>query len=322
MNLYNQFFKDKQKDEQEFILFGERHEIRVKPLLERISNEDEFLATIIELRFGVFLNNFFHRLDYEKRAFPHSMFTPDWLIHSEEQRIVAEVFRLNPSKKDQEEIDFGVKLMDTLALIKEDYCLQLEYDYNEILSLLINFDDVREKISLWFNGGRELEEKLTLYDVLSFKVIDKNLGYNKVLSVGNFSTINFDYRRLSGGNSRLLSKLKYAQVSYENDMPYIICVYLSFQSWFKPEDVYEKLYGSSVEFHHNEPWGQYYPNAPFHDISKGLFYTNMPFRKYVSGILVRYQDEYIFFPNYSSLNKLSNQVLDLLRPFFYKELKD
>src|SRR5690606_25161126 len=144
------------KDEQEFILFGGRHGIRVKHLLERISNKDEFLATIIELRFGVFLDIFFQRLDYEKRAFPHNKFTPDWLIHSEEQRIVAEVFRLNPSKGNQEEIDFGDKLMDTLALIQEDYCLQLDYDYNEVSSLVIDFDNVREEVNLWLNGGKEL----------------------------------------------------------------------------------------------------------------------------------------------------------------------
>lgn len=319
MDLFNEFFKDKPNDKREFLDFGTKNNILVEDLLKRASNSTDFLATIIELRFGMFLDSLFSNVRYDKKAFPDNNLTPDWVISTDEQTAIAEVFRLNASKFDQEEIEFGDKLMDTLKKIQEDYYIQLDYDYNESLRQSVDFECIYVNVANWLKQDRRIGDKILLFEI-SFEVVAKNRGKGNVISIGNFTPIKFDYRRLSGKNSRLFSKLKYAEHAWNNGMPFIICMYLSFESWFKPEDVYEHLYGTSGEFIHSRSFGEYYPRAPFHDISKGLFYSDDIFRKQVSGVLVKYQNDFIFFPNYSMSNKLGNQFLDTLKPYFYEKL--
>lgn len=319
MILYKEFFKDKPTDEQIFIDFGTRHNIRVKELLMNKTNMDEFLATIAELRFGVFFNSFFSKLEYGQKAFPNSSLTPDWVIHTESQSVVAEVFRINPAKGDQEKLEFGSKLTETLCRIQKDYYLQLKYDYSDILVQCIDFEHFYTKVSQWLNTDREVGEKCDVLGIC-LQVVSKNRGKQHVLPIGNISAIDFDFRRLSGQNSRLFSKLKYASHAWTNNMPFIICVHLSLESWFKPEDIYEHLYGVSGEFFHHEPIGEHYPGAPFHEISKGLYYSNATFKSQISGILVRYNSDYVFFLNYSNSNKMSRQFVDVLTPYLYKDL--
>ncbi|MGO1822269.1 MAG: hypothetical protein ACTHZG_08715 [Ruoffia tabacinasalis] len=319
MNLFNEFFKDKVGDKRELLDFGVKNNILVEDLLSRISNRTDFLATIIELRFGMFFDSLFYKVAYDKKAFRGSNLTPDWTITTDKQAVIAEVFRLNASKFDQDEIEFGDKLMDILGKIQEDYYIQLDYDYSERLNQSVDFECIYIDVADWLKVARGIGDKTILFEI-SFEVVAKNRGSGNVVAFGNFTPIKFDYRRLSGRNSRLFSKLKYAEHAWNNGMPFVICMHLSFESWFKPEDVYEHLYGASGEFLHSRPFGEYYPRAPFHDISRGLYYSDEIFRNQVSGVLVRYQNDFTFFPNYSISNRLDDQFLDTLKPYLYKKL--
>src|SRR5690606_1415366 len=109
-------------------------------------------------------------------------------------------------------------------------------------------------------------DRITLWEHITIEVVSKNNNLQHVVAIGNPSVINFDYRRLSGPNSRLLSKLKYTPLVQKHNLPFLICIGLTFESWFKPEDLYEHLYGRKVVFHGNRPFGVYYPDTISHNI--------------------------------------------------------
>lgn len=321
MNLYQKFFENKLEQEKDFVFLGEQIGVDFRCVLEKKTTEEKFLSTLNEFKLGLFFKNLCEKMIYDTKAFPNSRFTPDWVLHLGEERIVAEVFRLYSSKIDSEEQELSSKLINTIALISADYCVELNYSYQRILLLKIDYECILERVESWLNIGREVGESLILYDEIEVKISKKNQGNTTVACRGNINIVNFDFRRLSGANSRLSSKLKYAEIAFHNDMPFIICVHLSFETWFNPQDLYQDLYGLSAEFDNEEPWEEYYPHVPYHDMGTGLYYKEKNRFKFVSGIILYYQNNYSFFPNYSSVNKLSNRVLGVLTPYLYEELK-
>jgi len=85
--------------------------------------------------------------------------------------------------------------------------------------------------------------------------------------------------------------------------------------------MYVKLYGGSGVFHGDESFNEYYPDALFHTYADGLYYCNDTIKNCVSGIIVYYQNEFTFFPNYSDKNRLSNDSMQLLNAYLYNDLR-
>ena len=321
MNYYSEFFKDKPELELSFRQLSTDFDIPVERKLKAITDETEFLAAIIEFRFGVLFSALSYTLFHDRIIFPESPLKPDWTIICDQETIVAEVVRLNPSLKDSQELEFSDNLMETLQSIEENFFLELDYDYTQVSALELDHDDIKSLVIDWLKPERAVGDQVVFYGLITLTVVQKNTNITHVCVVGAFSTINFDYRRLYGENSRLFSKLKYADAVQTHNYPFIICMHLSFESWFKPEELYEKLYGQTCSFHHHEPFEEYYPEVPFQMFMNGLFYSNESFRNSVSGIIAYYQGEFTFFPNYAKSNRLSQRSLDFLNCHLYKDLK-
>ncbi|WGQ10709.1 hypothetical protein QG516_03445 [Pedobacter gandavensis] len=319
--LYSEFFKNKPADEAELLEFGKRCSIPVENNLKAIRDRTEFLAEIIEYRFGNLLSKSFTDLKHEYSIFPDSPYTPDWTMKNGSETIVAEVLRLNPAQKDAHDMHYSDKLAEVLGELKKDFLLKLEYKFEQLSEKAQDLQAIKSFISKWIEGNPERYAKVSYNDEINFTVFRKDEGLTKVNTLGPYRSIDFDYRRLTGERSRLFSKLKYADELVKHDIPYLVCMHLTFESWFDPEDLFQRLYGMSGSFHHDEPFEEFYPGAVFHDISEGLYYTNDLIKNCISGILVYYQGHFSYFPNYSNCNRLSNKSQELLKQHLYKDLK-
>ena len=318
--LFTAFFKDKSDEEAAIRVFEAQTGIPVEKNLKSIQDRTEFLSEIIEYRFGIFFSKLFTGLKHEPLAFPDSQYTPDWSMLNGDEKIIAEVFRLNPSRKDALDLDYSDKLAGRLHEIAKDYLLKLEYQYEQLTEVSHDLTAVKSSIENWLNSNPDLSTSIDINKEINFTVRAKKSGLKKVNIISPYRTINFDYRRLTGEKSSLFSKLKYATELSKNNIPYIVCMHLTFESWFDDEDVYRRLYGSSGILHGDEPFEEFYPGAVFHDISSGLYYSNELINDCVSGILVSYQGNFSYFPNYSHNNRLSTESKTLLNKFLYKEL--
>lgn len=318
--LYTAFFQDKPEDEIELLAFAASTGIPAVQNLKTIRDRTEFLSEIIEYRFGIFFSKLFTGLKHEPLAFPNSPYTPDWSMLNADEKIIAEVFRLNPSHKDAMDLDYSDRLAGELHQIKRDFLLKAEYQFEKLTAASQDLPAIKNSIDAWLDLSPELGAAFEFNDEINFTVRAKNAGLTKVNVLSPYRTINFDYRRLTGERSTLFSKLKYANEISKNNIPYIVCMHLTFESWFDAEDVYQRLYGSSGIFHDEKPFEEFYPGAVFHDISTGLYYSNELIKNCVSGILVYYQGVFSYFPNYSHKNRLSPESKALLNNFLYKDL--
>jgi hypothetical protein len=321
-DLYSAFFIDKPDLEIKFKLLSEKFNIPIERKLKALKKDkDEFLAAIIEFQFGSFFGSLFKNIQHERKIFIDSQFTPDWTITTENQEIVAEVIRLNPSKRDLEEMQFSEALIEKFSNISGDYVVQIKYKYDEIKNNELAEDNLIAKIDIWLKADRKVGESLQL-DNMRIIVTHKNVGLTNIQAIGTFRTINFDYRRLDGDKSRLLSKLKYADAVIKQQLPYFICIHLSFDSGFDPHDMYKVLFGSGGIFYGDEPFDGYYPNAAFHTFTDGLFYRNDVVKNCVSGVIVYYNGNFTVFPNYCKTNRLSDDCKRILETFLYTDLKN
>lgn len=320
--LYTSFFKDKPEDEKTILAFAASSGIPVERNLKAIQDRTTFLSEIIEYRFGIFFSKLFTELKHEPQAFPDSAYTPDWSMLNADEKIIAEVLRLNPTSRDALDLDYSDKLAGVLSEIPEDYFLKLEYTFEQLTMSSHDLPAIKNSIENWLSSNPELGGSFEFNNEINFTVRAKNSGLTKVNILSPFRSINFDYRRLTGEKSPVFSKLKYATELSKNNIPYIVCMHLTFESWFDPEDVYQRLYGRSGIFHDDEPFEEFYPGAVFQDISSGLYYSNQLIKDCISGILVSYQGNFSYFPNYSHNNRLSLGSKKLLKEFLYKELVD
>lgn len=116
---------------------------------------------------------------------------------------------------------------------------------------------------------------------------------------GGGGAVNFNFRRLYGENSPLLKKVKkYSEAINQYNLPFILCIYMDFHTWFGKDDLYHSLYGRSTE--HFEECNYY-----SHLIENSLYYSSPRVMKYVSGILLRQADEYTYYHNFTGSNKLN-----------------
>jgi len=152
----------------------------------------------------------------------------------------------------------------------------------------IDFSACKNFIKDWISISRAIHDKIVLFEVIEveFVVFDHTLGH-ACLSVGG-SPIDRDLRRLSSEKSTLSVKgVKYNEIIEKRNIPYIICIYIDFHAWFNKRELYRALYG----FPHNK--------------ANALFYSSNQIMKNASGILLKQQDEYTYFHNFS--NKRLNE---------------
>ena len=76
-------------------------------------------------------------------------------------------------------------------------------------------------------------------------------------------------------------------------------------TWFRKDDLYQVMYGSSTE--HIDPVKRYSGL-----IENALYYSSERVMARVSGVLLRQNDEYTYYHNYSLNNKLNIENKEVL----------
>jgi|SRR5215218_7370588 len=94
--------------------------------------------------------------------------------------------------------------------------------------------------------------------------------------IGGYHSITWKPDKVKGRNSSLSMKAnKYGPLVELHNKPLILCIYLDFISGLDNLDLNHSLYGSPAEFVGVFAFGEYFPRAPFHDLSSGLYYVTV-----------------------------------------------
>lgn len=279
--------------------------------LKSQQNKTKFLAFISEINFALFFEPLATSLKFGK--LPNGQ-TPDWEIEINSQRIIAEVVRLNPSESDQKQLNFEDEFMHRIEGIKIG--CGLFFDYEDGIKMDISkIEYLKQEIEQWLKDFRMPNDSLILSNKIKITFIAYSNAVDHVCLAGGGGSIKFDYRRLASENSRLVEKsTTYNAQVEEQNLPYIICLYMDYHTWFDKDDVYNHLYGFSTQHHE---FGQTFYS---HLIKNALYYSPNQFMKNVSGVLLRHKDEYTFFYNYSCKNRLNEINKDLFLKWQYQHL--
>lgn len=316
MNYFDHFFNQKKDLLNAITMLDQKHGLNLRANLKRTKAEDEFLATITEANFGLLFDSISNSIKYEYKVFSESAKTPDWTFIINDQCVVAEVVRLNQNESDQKISDFENSLMNILESIELPVLLELDFNDKKINEFAINKFDFKLHVYNWLISGINIGDETTYSDSITVILRQTNRNTDHAHCIGSFHPMRVSESRLSGRRSRLCSKVdKYAPLVEATSIPFIVCLYLHFESWFKPEDLFKALYGSSVEVCGLHEFDGHVPGSYYHDFSNGLFYSNQHFKNNVSGILVSYNNTYSYFHNFSSVNRLNKQNKELLMQF-------
>ena len=298
-SLIDKFFSGREDLLEQVKVFEKKRKLNLLKSLKSEDNESQFLSKISEIQFGLFLDQNATALIYEKSIDDK---TPDWFITMYDQEIIAEVVRLNPSARDKVDLDFIDKFMDSIQEIEIGCFLSFDCNYETIERENIDFSVCKSIIKDWISNSPNIHDKIVLYGSIEVEFMEFNEILGHACLAVNGDSINSDSRRLSSEKSTLALKgVKYSEIIEKYNIPYIICIYIDFHSWFRKLDLYQALYGSSAE-HENKP--PYFS----HIIEKALYYSPNQIMKNVSGIILRQGNEYTYFHNYSN-NRLSENNL-------------
>jgi len=310
MNYFEEFFLDRDTLLQNFQQFASKHDLKFLEKLRDEKNKTQFLSKITESHFGLFFSSFASSIKEEPTIDGK---TPDWEVTINGQKIVLEVLRLNASESDQKGLDFMDNFIEEMKEIKIGAFLSFSHEDNFEVSE-INLETCKTIIENWLQTKRKTGETFKLLDNLEIKFLQYSDKFSYACFMGMGGQINYDYRRLYANNSPLLKKAnKYLEIIEKYNLPYIICIYLDFHTWFDKEDLFRCLYGSSCE-------GTTQSLSVFSTIIEdSLYYCSSRPLKNVSGVLLRQSDTHTYFHNFSGENKLNDSIKNILLDFQYKK---
>jgi hypothetical protein len=308
MSYFQKFFENREMLLQTLQQFASKHDLKFLDKLRAETDKTQFLSKISEANFGFFFFPFASSFKEEPLIGGK---TPDWAITINGQEIIVEVLRLNASAEDQKNLDFMDSFIEKMKEIKIGAFLSFTVEDNVNVED-ISLENARDEIEKWLLKRRLTHESFVLFNQIEIKFLQYSDDVSYVCFMGMGGQINFDYRRLRADNSPLLKKAtKYSEIIENRNMPYIICIYLDFHTWFDKRDLFRCLYGSSCED------ATQFPFAFSTIIKDALYYTSDRPLKNVSGILLRQQDDHFYFHNFSSANKLNEENKKLLLNFQY-----
>jgi len=298
MNIFALYFDGRDDLLGAIKLFDTKHHAGLVASLNKETKETDFLSTITEINFGLFFDKISNTVQYNKT---YENLTPDWTLTINGQNIIAEVLRLNPSSSDKVKLDFDNDFMEAMHQIMVGCFLSFDYDEKEIKRENIDIPKCTILVEKWLKTKPAINDTLVLFDTIELQIISYPPNIDHTCLAGGGGSINFDYRRLKGDRSTLLRKTqKYSSIIENYNLPYIVCIYMDFHTWFKKDDLYTTLYGLSTE-HEAEI------NFLSHNIENALYYANTIVRQNVSGVLLRQNDEFTYYHNFSKSNKLNNK---------------
>jgi len=293
MSLFDKFFEDRQHQISDIQSLDKRHSLNLSRKLRNETDQVSFLSTISEVRFAQFFDPCATSMIHEGRI---NGTTPDWLITMNEQQVLMEVARLNPSERDKVELDFEDAFFDAMHTIQFGCWLRFTYDEYLIDRQSINIMECKQAVAEWLVEPREINDMLQLPSTIQIQLIQINKELGHVCLSGGGGTVHFDYRRLYSDNSALMRKAKkYGALIDKYNFPYIVCLHIDFNTWFSEQDLYGALYGLSTGYYGRN-------DEVIHStLIENAIYSSpgCPLRN-VSGILTSLNGNYTYFHNYSN----------------------
>lgn len=124
--------------------------------------------------------------------------------------------------------------------------------------------------------------------------------------MGTFHRIIPQPLKLSGNSGAIAEKAeKYGPLVEAEGYPLIICLYFDFVSGQDKLDLYNCLYGHSVEFGGYVPHPDFPLGTIYHSLEGAMFYDNQQVKNNVSGVLLRTESSYLYFDNPNPQNRLN-----------------
>ncbi|WKN32082.1 hypothetical protein PZB74_01775 [Porifericola rhodea] len=299
MSLYEMYISGRKSFETELQVFNDQTKRKVLNKLRKERNRMNFLSHITEINFGFFYAQNGALLEYEKKyRVDGKINEPDWTIYLNGQVIIGEVLRLNLIHSEQSIKEFEEQLVNRVKQIKGNYCLQIDYKNQYFLPSDYNLDFIIEELVKWLTEPRSLMDQVVLFDNFSFKIVKVDTALDNIIVSSNVGLINIDKRRLESKNSIFNQKVnKYVDLINSIRLPYIINLYIDPDSGIDEIDVFSFLYGKTID--------DRTINSIYTDLNTGLFYSDNKSIKYLSGVLLRYNNTHIYFHNYYKDNKLN-----------------
>ena len=258
------------------------------------------MSTIAEIQFGLLFLKLGLEIEYNKK-YPNNQ-KPDWSIFVSDSTVIAEVYRLGKSKKDQARSDFEYPLIKEIEKLTHPYFIKLTFLDEYFDAAKFKIEIIVRKLDNWLtNRSKIIGETIIIQENFLFEIIKINTSKNHLYCIGNASTIEIKQEKLEQikylNPNEISKKLtKYNSLISKNHFPYMLCVSIDFGSGFDFNDFNEYFIGKGVEnidfgtplgnMEEFKQWGKTWTEL-------GEFYNNPT----LSGLILLYNNEFRFIPN-------------------------
>ncbi|KAA5548184.1 hypothetical protein [Adhaeribacter rhizoryzae] len=309
MTLYEEYVYYWKDFESKILAFDFQTREKIKKNLIKEKNRTTFYSKITEINFGLFFANNGAQTEYEKKyKFQSKNLEPDWTLTLNGQKILNEVSRLNPTRKDQIRNDFESELLERLSILEGSCYLKVNFENEYFDPSEYDLDEITHQLRSWLSHERALFEQITLFKNISFKIKAVDSTLKNIIVIGNNNSVDIDLRRLISNGSEFIKKVnKYADFIEETKMPFIISLYSDVLNGIDELDLFHFLYGSSIDDRRTY--------SVYSNLDSGLFYNNNLVRKYLSGVLLKRENTVTFFYNYYKSNLLNEMNVHFLKKY-------
>jgi len=281
-------------------LFSELNKNRILKALNNEKEKMNFLSTVTEIQFGLLFVKLGFEIEYDKK-YPNNQ-KPDWSIFVSDSIVLAEVYRLGKSQKDQARSDFEYPLMKKIEKLNHRYLIKMTFLDEYFDTAKFNTEIIVGELDNWLtNSSKNKGETIILQKNFLFEIRKTNTPKNHLYCIGNASSIEIKQEKLEQieklNPNEISKKLtKYNSLILENHSPYFLCVSIDFISGFDFNDFIEYFLGKGVEnidfdttlgnMAEFKQWGKTWTTL-------GEFYNNQT----LSGLILFYNNEFKFIQN-------------------------
>ena len=204
------------------------------------------------------------------------------------------------------------------GLFFDNKCTRLVYDQKIFPSskrkpdwfININGQDIIVEVVL-INPSEEDKYKI---DMDRSAILNSQKDYPGIPMKVNFHATTIKPEKLYGNNGSLQVKTKkYGELVESSNYAFIICISADVLSGLDAIHLFNSLYGYPVEIVGEHNFDDYCIGVSCHDLSNALYYENEQIKKNLSGVLLKAQDDYIYFHNFFCGNRLNEDNTEWLR---------
>lgn len=260
--------------------------------LKNEKDESNFSAILTELGFFEHFASRGFSVELEKEYSDSERFNykPDLTLTQNGQSMIAEVIRLNPTKKDDVRNRFENELMEKLETIQAGCWLQIDFTEEYFDATGYDINGILCEVRSWIVQGKSVGARLVVANNFNFEIVRIDPKLSHVCVLGNANSINIDTRRLNSAGSGFTKKIsRYLKLISENQLPYLICLKIDFHAGIDQDEMFWMMYGD-LEFHQHL-------NLYLSKMN-GVYYVNSDARNYLSGVLLMVGNSIFYYHNY------------------------